>query len=256
MEITKLRLLKQKNGNGLELSYEKPGPQGDKVAVSGETHTALIHSDLYKDIQALAPHLAMMAFHVKENEVEDIANPDKALFDDFTVGSYSISGKDEKRGIIISGTLRKAGKAHNFNTPFYRFEEPESGRYGLMDDLEAKLRVIEAGVAPYLEGSKRGEPIQPELGMPEHNGKGKKVTKLQVAEPDGHDLSEKSTEEGNLVSDKEKHKFAGKAQMEGVAEMGSKGKKTAGGKVRKVAQSSKHPGGEEELVEDLDTPED
>lgn len=181
MEITKLRLVKQKNGNGLELSYDKPGPQGDKIAVAGEGHTALIHNDLYNAVQALAPHLAMMAFHVKESEVEDIARPDPAQFKDFTVGSYSISGKEEKRGIIISGTLRKSGKAHNFNTPFYRFEEPESGRYGFMDDVEAKLRVIESEVSPYLEGKKRGEPIQLEMGLKEapaaEGGGGKKADK-------------------------------------------------------------------------------
>lgn len=236
MEITKLRLVKLKNGNGLELSYEKPGPQGDKVAVAGEGHTALIHNDLYNAVQALAPHLAMMAFHVKESEVEDIAMPDLAKFKDFTVGSYSISGKEEKRGIIISGTLRKSGKAHNFNTPFYRFEEPESGRYGFMDDVEAKLRVIESEVAPYLEGTKRGEPIQPELGQG-----GEPVTKMQIAPPTG-----KVTEEGNLAPESAKHKFADKDAMARVAEMDGDGKKKTGGK-KKVQQTAATPSGEVEV---------
>lgn len=239
MEITKLRLVKLKNGNGLELSYEKPGPQGDKIAVAGEGHTALIHNDLYNAVQALAPHLAMMAFHVKESEVEDIAMPDPAKFKDFTVSSYSISGKEEKRGIIISGTLRKSGKAHNFNTPFYRFEEPESGRYGFMDDVEAKLRVIENEVAPYLEGTKRGEPIQPELGAG-----GEPVTKMQIAAP-VVDPNEKVTAEGNLAGAETSHKYANKDAMERVAEMdgdkagGKKGKK-------KVQQTAAAPSGEVE----------
>jgi len=240
MEITKLRLVKLKNGNGLELSYEKPGPSGDKIAVAGENHTALIHNDLYNAVQALAPHLAMMAFHVKESEVEDIAMPDPAKFKDFTVGSYSISGKEEKRGIIISGTLRKSGKAHNFNTPFYRFEEPESGRYGFMDDVEAKLRVIESEVTPYLEGTKRGEPIQPELGAG-----GEPVTKMQI-EPPVVNPNEKVTAEGNLAPESAKHKFANKDAMERVAAMDDDktgGKK--GGK-KKVAQSAAAPSGEVE----------
>lgn len=175
LEIQKVKLHKTKNGNGLEMSYERTGPQGDKVAVVGEIHTALVHNDFYNAIQALAPHLAMMAFHVKESEVEDIAMPDPAKFKDFSVGSYSINGKDEKRGIIISGTLRKSGKAHNFNTPFYRFEEPESGRYGFMDDVEAILSVIESEVKPYLDGTKRGEAIQPELPLEDS-----KLTKIQM----------------------------------------------------------------------------
>lgn len=214
MDITKLRLNKQKNGNGLELSYEKPGPNNDKIAVAGETHGAIIHNDLYNAIQALAPHLAMMAFHVKESHVDDIAAPDAELFKDFTVGSYSISGKDEKRGIIISGTLRKAGKAHNFNTPFYRFEEPESARYGFMGDVEAKLRVIESEVTPYLDGSKRGEPLQPELGMSESEDK---TTKMQIDQ-------------------------ANPEAMKDVANMPN----TKNGNRKKVAQSAAAPSGEVE----------
>jgi hypothetical protein len=249
MEITKLRLVKLKNGNGLEMSYERPGPNGDKIAVAGENHTALIHNDLYNAIQAMNLHLAMMAFHVKETEVEDIAMPDLAKFKDFSVGSYSISGKEEKRGIIISGTLRKAGKAHNFNTPFYRFEEPESGRYGYMDDLEAKLRVIETEVPLYLDGTKRGEPAQPELGMPENKAK---VTKMHIAAPEG---GGKVTEEGNLASADNKHKYADKDAMDRVAELGTDGS-DGGSKAqekrtsrKRVQQTSENPSGIKEAEE-------
>ncbi len=256
MEITKLRLLKLKNGNGLELSYEKPGPQGDKIAVAGETHTALIHNDFYNAVQALTPHLAMMAFHVKESEVEDIAMPDPAKFKDFTVGSYSISGKEEKRGIIISGTLRKAGKAHNFNTPFYRFQEPESARYGFMDDLEAKLRVLDSMVGPYLEGTQRGEPIQPELGMPGSEKK-EKVTKMQIVPPDPN---LKVTAEGNLAGADTAHKYANADAMERVAAMddeqdtGGGGKKSDKRRSKKVQQTSEHPSGEKEEPEEQQEP--
>jgi hypothetical protein len=231
MEITKLRLLKLKNGNGLELSYDKLGPNGDKIAVNGETHSAIIHNDLYGWVQSLAPHLAMMAFHVKETEVEPTAIADPAKFKDFAVGSYSISGKDEKRGIIISGTLRKNGKAHNFNTPFYRFEEPESGRYGFMDDVENTLRAIEGEVNAYLNGTKRGEPAQPEIGPG-----GEPVTKMQIASP-----VEKVTEEGNLAPGSAKYKYADTDAMGRVAEIDQpKGK---GGK-KKVRQTAEAPSGE------------
>lgn len=232
MEITKLRLLKLKNGNGLELSYEEDGANGDKINRAGETHTAIIHNDLYNAVQALAVHLAIMAFHVKENEVEDIAMPEMERFKDFTVGSFSISGKDEKRGIIISGTLRKGGKAHNFNTPFYRFEEPQSNSYSFMDDLVAKIRVIESEVPAYLNGSKRGEGIQGALDL-----KDEKVTKMKIAEPVA---GQKVTEEGNLAADKNKHKYADADAMQRVAE-GDKEKPKGR---RKVVQSADNPSGE------------
>lgn len=232
MDITKLRLNKSKNGNGLELSYEKPGANGDRVAVSGEIHTAIIHNDLYNAIQSLAPHLAIMAFHVREIDVPDIAMPPAELLKDFTVGSYSISGKDEKRGIIISGTLRKGGKAHNFNTPLYRFEEPETTKYTYMDDVAARVAVIEAEATEYLAGSKRGE--SGELPFDE-NKADKKVTKMTVVP------GEKVTEEGNLAGDKTKHQYADKDAMERVKDMPTGSSKGNGRK--RVAQSAAAPGG-------------
>lgn len=232
MEITKLRLHKLKNGNGLELVIDKTAAAGDKVNAV-EIHKAIVHNDLFNAVQGLRVHLAMMAFHVKD--VEDIAMPDAETFKDFSVGSYSISGADEKRGIIISGTLRKHGKAHNFNTPFYRFEEPESARYKYMDDLAAILKGIESEVASYLDGSKRGEPAQGELEL---DDKGGKVTKMQIDKP----IGDKVTAEGNAVSEKDKHKYAGKDQMAGVADMG-KGK---GGGKKKVQQTADAPSGEVE----------
>lgn len=233
MDIKKLRLHKMKNGNGLELSIERSGNVGDKVTCL-EIHKAIVHNDLYNAVQALAVHLAIMAFHVKDNEVEDIAMPDPARFKDFSCGSYSISGEEEKRGIIISGTLRKGGKAHNFNTPFYRFEEPDSGRYAFMGDLEARLRVIETEVIAYLDGVKSGEAIQPELGEG-----GAPVTKMQIAHPD-----EKATAEGNLVTGKTRDLYANKDAMERVAEMPTgKGK---GGSKKKVQQTAAAPSGEVE----------
>jgi hypothetical protein len=107
MDIKKLRLHKMKNGNGLELTIERAGNMGDKVT-SVEIHKAIVHNDLYNSVQALAVHLAIMAFHLKETDVEDIAMPSPELFKDFSVGSYTITGDEEKSGIIISGTLRTA----------------------------------------------------------------------------------------------------------------------------------------------------
>lgn len=236
MEITKLKILKLKNGNGLELSYEKPGPNTDKIAVTGETHTALIHNDLYNAIQSLGVHLAMMAFHVKENQVEDIAMPDINLFKDFTVGSYSLNGKEEKRGIIISGTLRKGGKAHNFNTPFYRFEEPESNRYAFMDDLAAKIRVIESEAGQYLAGDKIGDPVQGTLDLPDTGGK---ITKMKFEKP-----TEKVTQEGNIAPESAKHKYANKDAMERIKEDDKEEKKKKAAGKKKVQQTADTPSGE------------
>lgn len=240
MEILKVRIEKLKNGNALHMVVDKSGAAAD-VVNADEKHKALMHNDLYNAIQALAPHLAIMNFYVSELDVEDIAMPDKAKFDPFTVGSYVINGKDEKAGIQISGTLRKNGRAANFTTPFYRFEEAESTRYTFMDDLVARLKHIEAEVMHYLNGSKRGEPVQAALDLPEEE----KVTKIQIDNP-----NEKVTAEGNAVSEKDKHKYANRDAMQRVAEMDAdkgKGKKTT---KKKVQQSAAAPSGEiEEAVE-------
>lgn len=163
--ITKVKKLKLKNGFGLVLTYEKKSI-GDKVD-GNEKHDALIHSDLLNGIDSLAIHLAIMTGYVKPAQVEDIAMPSPELSATFHVNGYSLGGNDDNQGIVVSGhhIVPGSGLAVILNTPFRRFDENLATRYPFMDDLQARIRVIESEIEQYLAGTKRGEPIQAELDL-------------------------------------------------------------------------------------------
>lgn len=232
VNILKVRILKQKKGNGLTLLLESS--EGGDGVTSNEVHKAIIHKDLQDGVDALGLHLAIMTGYISSNVIEDIAAPDLKLAEKFHVNGYSIGGDDDNQGIVISGYhILRNGLAVILNTPFSRFEVAPESRYVYMDDLMARVTNIEKEISLYLSGEKRGTPAQGEMDFKEE-----KVTKMKVATP----LDEKVSPEAKLAGKSDQHKYAGKAQMEGVAEMG-KEKKLRGKATKKVAQTAENPDG-------------
>lgn len=174
IEILKVRLHETKKGTGLILHVDR-GEEGSSV----ETHKPTIHKDLKKALDALRIHFAVMVGYISPGEVE-IAHVDEDQVENFIVKGYSIGGDEGEgtRGIIISGRkILTNGLAHNYNTPFYRFEQAPESRYVFMDDVIAKVAVIESEVSAYLNG-KRGEDPQMNLDFEEP------ITKIQIDKPE------------------------------------------------------------------------
>lgn len=222
-KIVKVRLHDTKKGRGLIISSIDTDPNGEEVNNPGAIHKAIIHGNLQSALDALAIHFAIMSGYVKPVQVEDIAMPAPELSESFHVKGYSLGGDEDEgtAGVIISGhKILPNGLAHNFNTPFYKFEQAPQSRYTFMDDLVAKLNYLDDRIVAYKNGTERGEPIQ---------------TALDLKEP-----GEKVTAEGNAVSEKDAHKYADSDAMGRVAEMGNGKQK---GK-RKVQQSAAAPSGE------------
>lgn len=172
-KIVKVRLHETKKGRGLIISSIDTDPNGEEVNNPGAIHKALIHKNLQSALDSLAIHFAIMAGYVKPGQVEDIAAPEAELAESFRVKGYSIGGDEDEgtAGIIISGhKILANGMAHNFNTPFYKFEQAPQSRYTYMDDLIAKLRYLDERIVAYKNGGERGEPVQGELIMPEATG--------------------------------------------------------------------------------------
>ena len=218
LDIKKIKLAKVKDGDGLELTFSRTDP--DKSQVKGtEEHKGLVHPDLIDATKALRIHLAILCGYVKESQVEDIAMPDEALMEKFFVSGISLGGSEDKPGVMITGRIiTYRGKSVSINTPFELFEQAPESRYTYMDDFIAKVETLKKESTAYYNGEKRGTPPPP---PPKEEDKNQ--TKFN--------FTDKATEEGNTVSDKEKHKYAGKKQMEDVAEMGKdKGKGKGKGK--------------------------
>lgn len=232
LEIQKVKLHKTKKGEGLVITFEK-GENGGDTVTGVETHKAIIHKDLKKAINGLGIHLAIMTGYVNSNDVE-IIKPDPKQSEKFHVNGYSLGGDDDNAGIVISGHhILNNGLAVILNTPFSRFDIDPKSRYVFMDDLQKRVADIEAEIGEYLDGNKRGEPVQQELAL---GGKEEKVTKMKIAAP------EKVSPEAKLASGKDHHKYAGKEQMAGVAGL-ENGSAKKNGPTKKVKQTAENPSG-------------
>lgn len=225
-KIVKVRLHETKKGRGLIISSIDTDPNGEEVNNPGAIHKALIHKNLQSALDSLAIHFAIMAGYVKPGQVEDIAAPEAELAESFRVKGYSIGGDEDEgtAGIIISGhKILANGMAHNFNTPFYKFEQAPQSRYTFMDDLIAKLRYLDERIVAYKNGGERGEPLQGELAL----GDGDKVS-----------------DEAQVASQEDQHKYAGKTQMAAVVEMANGlPSKRKNGTTKKVKQTAENPSG-------------
>lgn len=238
--ITKVKLLKVKGGNGLTLTFDETDKAG-APADGGINYRGLIHQDLKAALQGLAIHYTMLLGYLPFNAVEDIANPDAALGSKAEISGYSLGGDDGASGITITGHfIGPRGRAIITNTPFELFDCAPEGRYVHMDDLIARVRWIEARLDKYLSGEERGEPAKPEpAGLPQGNlfeQDDEKVTKAQIAVP----LSDGSGETAKIpAADPEAMKAVKAASND---ELGGK----KGNGKRKVKQTAQHPSGETE----------
>ena len=166
IKITKAKLNPTKKGTGLIISFEETDDKGNKIIDPGQTHTAIVQQEILEQFDRMAIHFAIMSGYVKASQVEDIAAPDPTLSESFTVKQFSIGGDEEDGtdGVTLTGSKTLVnGKSHNFNAPFYRFNEGAASRYAFMDDLVACLRVLEPEIVAYKRGEKFGQPLTPEL---------------------------------------------------------------------------------------------
>lgn len=230
VNIKKIKLAKVKDGDGLELVFKRTDPDNSPVTGT-EEHKGLIHPDLREATKALRIHLAILCGYVKESQVPDIAAYDEKLVEPFYVSGISLGGTDENPGITITGRMTTyRGKSQILNQPFELFDCAPESRYTYMDDLIAKVKVLNDEAMAYYRGEKRGTPPAPAE---------KEEDKRQVK----MDFGDKATVEGNLVSGDEKYKYADKDAMARVAEMGDtkpKGK----GKGKGKQQTPDNPSGE------------
>lgn len=255
-DIKKVGLLKVKDGYGLKVSFKEIDNVGSPGSDDCERR-GLIHPDLKAAVDALKVHWGLLSGLIKVDDVPDIALPEHKLLEKIHVNGYSIGGDEEEntQGVMISGHYQTwRNKSQQLNTPFDRFEGSPEARYLYMDDLLAKIEVIEDEVQKYLTGEKRGKkPETPKEEKPADKAQVKMdfnqeapVTKMQIVPP-----QEKVTEEGNLAPASAKHKFANKDAMARVAELETDQKpKNKGGK--RVKQSADNPSG---IVEDTEEKE-
>lgn len=233
IEITKVKLVK--DGKKLALGIKESG----KVKADDEkTCHNPVHPDLKAAIQALAPHMAYLT-HSEFKQKED-----PKFIERFTISGYSIGGKEDNEGVVITGHKSVDHGTVVLNSPFVLFGAEPGARYINMDTLLGQIKVIEEEVKLYLNENKHGEENSEDeednqLGMFDDDGK--PITHAQIAKP------------VKKVFGKEIPLADGDA-MERVANDGEQPSKKT--RKRKVVQSAETPSGtiEEPLGPGLDQP--
>lgn len=188
--VKKLKLLKQKEGNGLTLDFEYTDAAG-APATGGDDFKGLIHNDLYQALQSFRVHYMILLGYIQVDDILQLTNEQLLIAEKAHISGYSLNdASNGSETIVLTGHhIGPRGKAIINNTPPELLECSQEARYPWMDDLLAKLRVLKGEEDQYLEGEKRGEPIKKEGASPQMNmfkqggATDEKVTKMQIAEP-------------------------------------------------------------------------
>lgn len=123
------------------------------------------HDDLVNAIAKLAPHYSIMSGYVAATKIKDIDKFAEPVVETFHPNGFSIGGKDEDQGIVITGNHDMEGTSPiNLNTPFRRFNQDE-GRYKFMDQLILLVTYAKEEAKLYIDGKIKKDP-QLELQMP------------------------------------------------------------------------------------------
>ncbi len=247
LNIRKVKLAKVKDGEGLEVVLLKKGPDGSPISAS-ETHKALVTPGLKKAFDKLAIHYAILMGYVKIAQIVSIEKAPPEFTEGFHVHGYSYGNNEENPGITITANydVPGVGGSTTGNTPYKLFDVDPEKRYAYMDELIEALQECDKRVEKYLMGEEIGNPAQQSLDF--SGGGGDKVTSAKIIDP-----NEKVTDEGNLASAADEHKYANKDAMARVAEMGSGSAEQPPEKkkrVKKVAQSAEVPSGIKEEGEE------
>ncbi len=125
------------------------------------------HPDFEKKLDELKSHAAMLTYFINPTStksIEDLAGNE--VVNSFDVSQFNIGGKDEDQGVVIVGYRKLPnGKAFNFNTPFYKFNEGDESRYKFMDDLQLSLEDCKDEAIAYIKGEKLWKDPQLELEL-------------------------------------------------------------------------------------------
>jgi len=176
IKIKKVKLIK--SGEKLEVAYQETGDIKSDVDKTCENPC---HLDLKNAVAGLAVHLALLTDYINIKRAGD-----KEEIDKFVVTGYSIGGKEDEEGIVITGYRKTpSGKTVTLNTPFLRLEQDDDG-YFLISDLTSKIDSIKQEVFLYLDGKKDLTGAQTAMEFPD----GEQVTKMQIDHPDAEHASD------------------------------------------------------------------
>lgn len=114
----------------------------------------LVHPDLAKEFQTLMPHLVILCDQKGDDDADKflagVISDDvvATLQEKYKLTGFSVSGKDDKEGVILHGRKNIGTKVFNFLSPIQKF----SAEYDHGDNLETQIEACKNEVQLYLNG--------------------------------------------------------------------------------------------------------
>lgn len=137
---------KEAGDKGVEISFKVFDEDGFK-GTDDKARKALPHPDFNAALQRLTYHLAFITDFADQDKFTTFPN---ANFEGLRICVVSLSGEDEKEGIVITGyRTTKRGKGFAFNTPLHRFSEEW---YKFQADLQTQIQAVIKAAEDYLGG--------------------------------------------------------------------------------------------------------
>lgn len=147
-----MEVKKVKNKKGIvTVEYENITTVGDEVYTNKKTEENSVepHPDFNKALNDLVPYVLDVFYWSDKAE---------AMQGLISIAGITISGKDDKQGVVIQSTLETSteGRPVSINTPGIKFSEPV---YGWEKELEEIVRAIQDEAEQYLNGKKAQQQV-------------------------------------------------------------------------------------------------
>lgn len=156
--ILKGKLLK---GDRVEIEYTSQDNVNAKPVSGTLSSDNPPRSELKSSFGNLAIHAALLGEFIAPVMVPDIDNVNPDLVKDYTVTGFTITGKDDNEGVILSAQKKlKNDKSLGFNTPITRFQDESPNAYTFIDDLIDCIDDCRAAMKEYLSGKYAADPQQ------------------------------------------------------------------------------------------------
>jgi len=170
-------------GKTVELTILETDKDGSREAATITKH-ALVHPDLQRALDLLRVHWGLMFDYIDPKSVKNIAAPDEKLVEKVHVYGYAYSGGDDGDAALSILGRRTTMGGHSFSAASHAWhlEGNPDARYLHMAELVRIMKLVEAEVDAYLDGSKRGKDT--DGGEKATAPKKEKVTHALVAKPE------------------------------------------------------------------------
>ncbi|KQR93314.1 hypothetical protein ASG01_08950 [Chryseobacterium sp. Leaf180] len=122
--------------------------KGDELTRKG---VHIVHDDMFEAFKMLDVFLAHVdgAFHWSNNQTPIQELEEHEELENYTVSSFKITGSDENKSVILSGSKEVSVGTITFSTPKLKID---NSNYLYVEELKERLKIVIEQVEAYMDG--------------------------------------------------------------------------------------------------------